>query len=147
MVAPVPLVKRALMVGQDFRQEHGKYVLAIEPAAAWEFWREQAPVIHVMTGERLYGVSAVFAPAGVTALLEHRWELQTLEGWRQMAAIRFQSTGGREKGFRGYSWMSAPSSGNWRLTVATQDGRIIGITSFRVEHANTILQRLAVKEL
>ena len=146
MVAPVPLVKRDLMVGHDFRQDQGRYLLAIEPAPAWQFWRDHSMIVRLTENERLYGISAVFAPAGITAALEHRWEMQTHEGWRRMAAIRFQSTGGREKGFRGYSWINAPAPGKWRLTVATQDGRIIGSTSFTVELLDTRVGQRVTRE-
>ena len=132
MVAPVPLVMKSLNAGLDFQKHERNFTLAIEPAPTWQFWREQAAQIHVPQGERLYGVSAVFAPKGITAALEHRWELHETQGWRQVTASRFNTTGGREQGFRGYSWVSNPQAGDWRLTVATQDGRIIGTQSFRV---------------
>ena len=47
----------------------------------------------------------------------------------------FQSTGGRERGFRGYSWVLNPPPGNWRFIVATQDGRTIGTYPMIVERA------------
>lgn len=146
MVAPVPLVKRDLAVGHDFESGNGRYALSVEPAPAWQFWRDQATSVHVQEGERLYGLSAVFAPPGVTALLEHRWAVKETSGWRQVATIRFQSTGGRDKGFRGHSWVNSPAPGDWRFTVATQDGRIIGVMSFQVERAKATAVPLIVRE-
>ena len=133
MIAPVPLVKRDLAVGQDFVQQAGQYALQVEAAPWWQFWRDQAGTAHVPAGGRLYGVSAVFAPLGVTALLEHRWEVHEANGWRQVYRRPFQSTGGRDRGFRGYSWVLDPQPGDWRFIVATQDGRTIGILPVRVE--------------
>lgn len=132
MIAPVPLVKRDLALGRDFVKQDGRYALRVEPAPGWMFWRDQAPTLHLPEGERLYGVSAVFAPRGVTAALEHRWEMLENGVWRQVAAIRFQTAGGRERGFRGYSWVVDPGPGDWRLTVATQDGRTIGTLAVTV---------------
>ncbi len=134
MIAPVPLVKRDLAVGQQFAQRDGVYLLQIEPAPAWQFWREASGVAHVPEGGRLYGVSAVYAPAGVAARLEHRWESRGADGvWRPGSRIRFVATGGREQGFRGYSYVVNPAPGDWRLTVATQDGRTISTFDVRVE--------------
>jgi len=135
MIAPVPLVKRDLAMGRDFAKDSGRYTLRVEPAPAWMFWRDQAPTLHLPEGEPLYGISAVFAPRGVTADLEHRWEIRENRAWRQVAAVRFQTAGGRERGFRGYSWVADPAPGDWRLTVATQDGRTIGTLTVAVVRA------------
>ncbi len=133
MIAPVPLVKQDLAVGHGFTLQSGRYLLQVERPPMWQFWRDQASSVHVVEGEKLYGVSAVFAPLGVTAALEHRWEFRESGGWRLAYRNRFNSTGGRERGFRGYSWVLNPSPGEWRFIVATQDGRTIGIFPVQVE--------------
>ncbi|WP_300449738.1 DUF2914 domain-containing protein [Accumulibacter sp.] len=133
MIAPVPLVKRQLAVGLDFVQERGRYAMQVERPAWWQWWRDQASTVHVPEGGRLYGLSAVFAPLGVTAALEHRWEILDSGGWRVVYRRPFQSTGGRDRGFRGYSWVLNPPPGDWRFIVATQDGRTIDILRIRVE--------------
>ncbi len=146
MIAPVPLVKQDLAVGHDFVQQDGRYALQVETAPAWQFWRDQAPTVHLLEGEKLYGVSAVFAPLGVTAALEHRWEVHQAGGWRQVYRRPFQSTGGRERGFRGYSWVLNPQPGDWRFIIATQDGRTIGILPVRVERGATRPEEILVRE-
>lgn len=135
MIAPVPLVLQDIAVGHDFVQQQGRYLLQVEPASAWQFWRTQATSVHLDEGERLYGVSAVFAPRGVTAPLEHRWEVFQDGSWRVAYRNRFQSTGGRQRGFRGYSWVLNPMPGEWRFIVATQDGRTIAILPVHVERS------------
>lgn len=146
MIAPVPLVKRDLVVGHDFQQGGGRYLLTVEKAPSWQFWRDQAATLHLAEGERLYGVSAVFAPRGITANLEHRWEVGDSSGWRTFAVSRFQTAGGREKGFRGFSWVQNAAPGDWRLVVATQDGRTIGTQVFRIERGISSPDTLLTKE-
>lgn len=148
MIAPVPLVKREIVVGQQFSQHDGRYSLQIEEAPGWQFWRDLSGTVHVPAGGRLYGVSAVFAPLGVSAPLEHRWEYLDAKGeWRTATRIRFQASGGREKGFRGYSYVHNPVPGEWRLIVATQDGRTIAVHPVRVEQGEPDAGALAVREL
>lgn len=146
MIAPVPLVKRDLAIGQGFVQEAGIYALQVEQAPTWQFWRDQAATVHMPEGGRLYGVSAVFAPLGVKARLEHRWEVYESAGWRVVYRNRFQNSGGRERGFRGYSWVLNPQPGAWRLIVATEDGRTIGILPVTVKRdepaPNEVLRRV-----
>jgi len=146
MIAPVPLVKQELAVGHDFVQAPGRYTLLIETAPAWQFWRRQAAAVHVPEGGKLYGVSAVFAPKGVTAALEHRWEVHQGGVWRLAYRNGFQTTGGREKGFRGYSWVLNPPPGEWRFVVATQDGRTIGILPLTVVRGEIPAEPLVRRE-
>ena len=136
MIAPVPLVNRDMAVGHDFVQSSGRFVLLVEEAPWWQLWRNQSGIVHVQEGGRLYGVSAVFAPLGVAAELEHRWEVREKGGWRVFYRDRFRSTGGRDRGFRGYSWVLNPRPGDWRFVVATQDGRTIGVLNVRVERGD-----------
>ena len=146
MIAPVPLVKQDMAVGHAFVREGDSFALQVEPAPVWQFWRDQAATVHVAEGGKLYGVSAVFAPMGVTAALEHRWEFLESGGWRQVYRNRFHSSGGRERGFRGYSWVLNPRPGEWRFIVATQDGRTIGIFPVRVERGSPLPEELRVRE-
>jgi len=146
MIAPVPLVKQALAVGHEFMQDGGRFVMRVEQAPSWQFWRDQSPIAHVVEGEKLYGVSAVYAPLGVTASLEHRWEVREAGAWRVVYRRVFESTGGRERGFRGYSWVLNPRSGDWRFIVATQDGRTIGSFSLNVERGVEGLETVREKE-
>ena len=132
MIAPVPLVRKDLAIGQGFTQQSGQYVLQVESAPAWQFWREQSKKVHLAEGQPLYAVSAVFAPRGIAAQLEHRWEYRNEAGWQLRYRNQFQVSGGREGGFRGYSWVSNPQPGAWRVIVATPDGRTVAVQSFSV---------------
>lgn len=137
MVAPVPLVHKACAVGQDFSlEESGKdgvrYRLAVEPAPAWAFWKSQSDILHVPAQGRLYAISAVYAPRGVSAALEHRWLYRGARGWQLVRRIPFTVQGGRDQGFRGYSYLNAPEAGRWRLIVSTQEGQTITRFDFEV---------------
>lgn len=133
LIAPVPLVKKELALGHALSQQGNQYQLWEESVPDWQFWRQHAATLHVAPGARLFGLSSVFAPRGITTPLEHRWEKQMPDGsWKLMARARFQASGGRENGFRGHSWVLAPAAGEWRLVVATQDGRTIASHRFAV---------------
>lgn len=146
MIAPVPLVEQDIAVGHDFVQAPGRYALRLERAPVWQFWRHQSQTVHVPEGGKLYGVSAVFAPKGVTAALEHRWEVREANGWRLAYRNRFQTTGGRERGFRGYSWVRNPPPGEWRFVVATQDGRTVSILPITVVRGEVPAEQLLLRE-
>ena len=66
--------------------------------------------------------------------------------WRLVYRDRFRSTGGRERGFRGYSWVLDPKPGDWRFIAATQDGRTIGLMQFRVERGRSDASSRVLRE-
>ena len=132
LIAPVPLVNQGIAIGHDLPRRNNPFSVALETPAAWQFWRDQSTTIHLVPGERLYAVTAIFAPLGVSASLAHHWERREQSGWRPVYRNEFRSTGGRERGFRGYSWVIQPAPGDWRFTVETQDGRTIGTLEFTV---------------
>ncbi|MGE5491583.1 MAG: DUF2914 domain-containing protein [Actinomycetota bacterium] len=147
MIAPVPLVNREVVIGHNFDRTPGRFALRVEKPPFWQFWRDWGRTVHVPEGERIYGVSAVFAPLGVTAPLEHRWEYRDpSSGWRQLYQARFSASGGRERGFRGYSYVTNPKPGEWRLVVATQDGRTIAVQPVTVERGDPIVEEMVEKE-
>ncbi|HEY7532205.1 MAG TPA: DUF2914 domain-containing protein, partial [Nitrospiraceae bacterium] len=47
--------------------------------------------------------------------------------------IPIKISGGREGGYRAYTFKQRLDSGDWRVDVETEDGRIIGRVSVRVE--------------
>lgn len=146
MIAPVPLVNKDMGIGPQFVQEGGRYLLDVPAPAFWQFWDKQSATVRVAEGGRLYGVSAVHAPLGVSAELQHRWEYHETDGWRQFYRRDFHSVGGRVNGFRAYSWVSNPTPGDWRLIVATQDGRTISRMTVRVERGETPPEALRQRE-
>ena len=146
LIAPVPLVNQGLAVGHAPTVRDNPFSVAVEAPAKWQFWRDQSATVHLAPGERLYAVSAVFAPFGVSAVLAHRWEKREADGWRPVYRNEFRSTGGRERGFRGYSWVVQPTPGEWRFTVETQDGRTIGAIDVTVSTADVLPAALVVRE-
>ena len=89
----------------------------------------------VAAGQPLYAYSAVFAPMHLKAQIVHEWEWydDAASQWVTQTVIVFPITGGRENGYRGYSFKSKLRSGLWRVDVETRDGRTIGRVNFMVQ--------------
>ena len=120
----------------------------VEPGR-WQGLFGVHPTLHVMPGERLYLYTAVFAPYRLTTAIEHHWEWYdpAIRGWRPQQTVRFNIRGGREDGYRGYSFRSGPRAGSWRVHVVTLDGRSIGQVRFEVQTARQppALQTITLK--
>jgi hypothetical protein len=133
IIPPVPLVKRDIEVGRNFARVADEYRLTLEKAPWWMFWRELSGEVHLAPGERLYCVSSVFAPGGLSTRLYHRWEhYEPIRGWVTVSRKGFGLFGGRNGGFRGYTYKQEVPSGQWRVAVETENGRTVVVHAFTV---------------
>ena len=133
VIPPVPLVSRDIDIGHSLSREAGAYVLKQEKTPWWKFWRRIEADIHLAPGERLYCVSAVFAPSGLDTRLYHRWQhYQEDRGWVETSRIGFGLAGGRAGGYRGYSYKQNLAPGEWKVAVETEDGRTVTVHHFDI---------------
>lgn len=72
--------------------------------------------------ERIICATAIAAPRGLRDRLRHVWHH---EGIRR-AQMTLEIRGGRDKGFRAWSWTRTPAPGRWTCTTETDTGQILG---------------------
>ncbi len=134
VIPPVPLVKRDIQVGTHFEKAAGEYRVLQDKAPWWIFWRSTLNSVHISAGEQVYCVSAIFAPRGLEARLYHNWQYYDAKaGWVTKSRIGFGLAGGRDNGFRGYTFKQNIAYGEWRVKVETENGRTIAIHEFEIE--------------
>ncbi|HKR65912.1 MAG TPA: DUF2914 domain-containing protein [Thermoanaerobaculia bacterium] len=136
VIPPVPLVKKQMYVAHDMRRVNGKYVARIEPPG-WRVWRSSSPIFHRNGNERVYCFTSVFVPRGIRTTIRHRWELYDEErsAWTTTSVVPFAIEGGRETGYRGFTWKQNVQPGRWRVTAEAESGAAIGVLEFRVVEA------------
>lgn len=122
---PVPLVFKKQYLGVDFVKS--KYsVMNLHEDAHWS-----DDEIELTQGQRLYFLSSVFAPDGVSADLEHRWFYKQSGSYQLVDAIPLSlKSGGRENGWRFYSWKQNLQEGDWLIETALKDGAVISQKEF-----------------
>lgn len=134
LIPPVPLVQKEFRLGTRLTKADGDYLLMVEKTPWWQFWQQDARRLNLPEGERLYCLAAVYAPKGLVTQMQHRWEYRDESGqWRQSSQARFALSGGREGGFRGYSYKDNPKPGQWRVSLVSEGGRTLSVTVFSVE--------------
>ena len=132
-IPPVPLVKRDMHVGLNLEKRNGDMLLAVENAPWYKPWRLLSNDLHVPEGARVYCVSAVFAPRGISTTLYHRWEhYDEKRGWESTSRTGFGLSGGRNGGFRGYTYKQNIQAGEWRVKVETESGRTLTVYHFNL---------------
>ena len=132
-IPPVPLVKQEVVFGTHLQKKATIYELQVDRVAWWELWKYHSSNLYMGQGEAVYCVSAVFAPSGLSTKLFHRWQFHDPKrGWVTTSRIGFSLNGGREKGFRGYTYIQNWQAGQWRVAIETEDARTLSIDEFTI---------------
>lgn len=136
-IPPLPLSLTDVGVYHSVEKVSGGYAVTFEPKEeAW--WRKLIPfahhTIHVLPGEPVYAFTSVFAPTRLSTPIYHKWERYDERNgeWQFMGRIGFPISGGRNEGYRGYSYKDVPPPGDWRLSVETERGALIGRIRFTI---------------
>ena len=136
IIPPIPLsLKEAGIFHSVIRFEDGSYQLSYEAGRRWQFYRKSDDVFHVVQGGSVFCFAKVFAPTSIKTDIYHTWEYynETEKKWVQHARLSYPIAGGRDGGFRGYTYIQSPASGQWRCTVETGRGQVLGREDFVVD--------------
>jgi hypothetical protein len=111
------------------------YYLASQEVQSWNTWFGVPPIIHVEPGKPVIAFGAVFAPISLNTTTYQIWQRYDNARGEWLTVQRIDNTvhGGRDKGYRSYSFKTDPAPGLWRVDFQTIDGRLIGRTVFTVQ--------------
>ncbi|MFA6408329.1 MAG: DUF2914 domain-containing protein [Candidatus Paceibacterota bacterium] len=140
ILPPLPLSASATGVYHSVVHSNGAYVAVNETIQSWGVrYLGFAPTMHITQGESLSAYSSVFAPTRLTTTIVHRWQLYDMaeKRWVTRAVVAYPIIGGRDGGYKGYSTVRIDTSGEWRVSVETMDGRTIARLPFVIEIAAT----------
>ena len=138
IIPPLPLSLKHADVYHSVVREDGSYIVKDE-IGKWYDILIPGDTVHIVTGERLYVYSAIFAPKGLNTKVIHVWETYNEDDgkWITISRVPFSVSGGRVGGFRGYSFSDSVKEGKWRVDMTTEKGLIIGRINFYVSIVDT----------
>lgn len=147
LIPPIPLALRDIGIYHKVTRAGSGYDLATEGKETKRFFF-QRPTIHLVGGESAYAFSSIFAPTDLKTNVVHVWEWYdpTSNNWVEESKITFSISGGREEGYRGYTIKGAPREGEWRVSVETEEGLIIGRTTFIVKRVSVVEPRVVIRK-
>lgn len=137
-IPPLPLALRDAGVYHSITRTTDGYAASGE-SYPWYVRLISRETYHQVAGESVYIYTAIFAPSGLSLTITHQWQLYdaTSSQWTTVSEVAFPINGGRELGYRGYSYKFDPAPGEWRVNVITDYGQIIGRVPFTVVEAST----------
>lgn len=134
IIPPIPLSVREAGVYHSIERSGSTYVLIGEKE---NFIERLIPgqTTHQQQGERTYVYSAIFAPADLNTTIVHHWEYYDRgeKRWMSSDKLSFQISGGRNEGYRGYTWKSNLTPGTWRVGIETQRGQVLARIKFKIQ--------------
>ena len=134
IIPPVPLVKRNIAVAYAVEKINGKYTLTQQASRPLVFWRKTSNHLVVVPGQRVYCISSIFAPSGLHTKLYHRWQFYDSKlGWQTKSRPDFTLAGGREHGYRWFSYYEGLKTGDWRVGIETENHQTLAVFDFSVE--------------
>ncbi len=135
IIPPIPLsMKHVGIYHNVVHLENGGYELTHETQEWWSTNKDSDNVFHYSKGDSIYCYASVFAPARLAIDVYHRWEYydEAKGDWVEHGRYQYSIEGGRGEGYRGYTSIANFREGEWRCTVETERGQVIGRETFTV---------------
>jgi hypothetical protein len=133
LMPPVPLALKDGGIYRSVKRIGDQYQVTYRRPARWKFWQKDEREFVYANGDTAYCFAAVFAPTALHEQIVHHWQRQTEDGdWVTSDVLRYSIVGGRDGGFRGYSFKRKLTPGRWRVEVQTVEGRLLGRIPFEV---------------
>jgi hypothetical protein len=131
-IPPVPLSLKFGGIYHEVKKAGDKFELSFEKKW-YEVWKRGDSAFPA--DEPIYCFTAIFAPVDLNTTIYHHWYVRSNgnRAFLHVDRIPIKISGGREGGYRAYSFKQRLDPGDWRVDVETEDGRIIGRVSVQVE--------------
>ena len=131
-IPPVPLSMTFGGIYHEVKKSDDRFELSFE-RSWYQVWKQSNSSFP--SDEPVYCFTAVFAPVSLRTTVYHHWYFRPSRElpFRHADRIPVRISGGREGGYRAYTFKQRLDPGDWRVDVETEDGRIIGRVSVRVE--------------
>lgn len=134
LIPPVPLALESGIVAHNIKLENNNYVVTYETDEWYVFWREHRLKFIYNPGETVFVFTSIFAPTDIEKSIFHRWKWHNdnTNEWEIVEDLGFDITGGRDAGYRGYTFKNNAKQGSWKVEVITNEELIIGVIDFEI---------------
>jgi hypothetical protein len=130
-IPPVPLVMKQTHVCVEVEKINGSY--ACQTTRNPRRLGLTTPRVPYKPGERVSAMTSVAAPRGVEADIEHRWYHWESDGWVLYDTVPVHLHGGREAGWRFYSFKENMLPGLWRVETGLVEGPLLSYQTFKAK--------------
>lgn len=138
LIPPLPLSLEEAGVYHNVQRTAAGYSGASE-SRPWYLFYQQYPAIHIVSGDAVYVFASIFAPTDITTTVVHEWQYYDTQKseWITASKIPYNIVGGKDGGYRGYTYKLRTQPGRWRVNIETERGQIIGRAKFMIINTGT----------
>ncbi|MDO1511391.1 DUF2914 domain-containing protein [Maribacter confluentis] len=139
LIPPVPLALDKGIVAHNIELKNNEYHVTYEAEDSYVFWRKHNLEFSYTPDQNVYIFSSIFAPTNLKKAVFHRWRWYNpkTEEWENLDDIGYDITGGRDGGFRGYTFKNNIRPGEWEVQVLTEEEQVLGVIGFTIIEKNT----------
>jgi hypothetical protein len=149
-IPPIPLSMKYSGIYHDVSNKNGKFYLTFIKPSFFKFWKKSDSPYLYREGDKVYCFTSIFAPTALRKKIYHHWlYLDPITGdYIAKERLGFNINGGRDGGFRGYTYKQSITSGKWRVEVRTEEGAMLGSVTFNIEpDTNEIRETKTIEKL
>ncbi len=134
VIPPVPLSLKTAGVYHHARRMGNTYALRFEKGAWYNFFKSSDTDFHYAPGDTVFCFASVFAPTRLDTHIRHYWQFYNIRAgaWQTTDRLKYAIHGGRDGGYRGYTYKTHIAPGDWRVQIQTERGQLLGETAFTV---------------
>ena len=122
LIPPVPLSVKEQGVYHSLEKRDSHYYLSTDKKEK-EFWSFGKSNFHAEPGDKIYFYSQIYSPARISdEIIVHWLKKDNLGNWVSLDKVPVIITGGREEGFRIFTFKSNYDAGEWKIVVETSTG-------------------------
>lgn len=144
-IPPVPLSLRDAGVYHNVERTFKDYKVLAEKES---FINKILPgqMILIKPGDKVYVYTSIFAPTDLNTEIVHNWQFYNTESkkWVDKSRLSFTIAGGRQDGYRGFSYKTNAEAGKWRVSVETKRGQVLGRINFNIGYV-PVLPELVIE--
>ena len=132
LIPPVPLSVKEQGVYHSLEKRDSHYYLYtdIDENKFWNFGKTK---FLAAPGDKIYFYSQIYSPASISDEIVVRWSKKDIKGnWVSLDKVPVTINGGREEGFRIFTFKSNYDAGEWKIIVETSTGVEISRLYFEI---------------
>jgi hypothetical protein len=139
-IPPIPLSLTELSVVQSVETVSSSVRKSYRVVYEEQSWYQQLPftrpVLHP-TGDSIACFARVYAPTKLETKIYHQWQYKNAAGsWVDHSRIGYQISGSNANGYGGYTRISNFFPGEWRCSVETERGQVLGRAGVMISGKN-----------
>jgi|SRR3989344_9438137 len=135
IIPPIPLALKDMLIAHQVQHDSSNNFLVTYEKPKWyHFFKDFNPTYHRSGNEPIFAFSSIYAPANLKTNIIHEWKFfdEAKDEWITTSRLEYAIFGGRQEGFRGFSFKNNVQPGKWQVTVQTKSGQILGRVKFKV---------------